>query len=199
MSWGAEQSGRGLCGLEMALMSTDKKKATDSNFLNVASLDWTAITEELDSRGCATVGPLLTERQCERIISSYDEQSFFRSTVVMARHGFGRGEYKYFSYPLPRIVQDLRTELYGSLAGIANRWNSIFRRRDSLSQDPQSVLRSLPSRCSIQTNATAVEIWRRRFQLSSSRPIRKARVSVADRLPIVEARDRFHGRRVCLD
>jgi hypothetical protein len=89
----------------------------------VAALDWTSIGTQLDQFGCATTGPLLSADECAAISSGYDDDKIYRSRVIMARHGFGRGEYKYFAYPLPEVVASLRASLYPPLAGIANRWN----------------------------------------------------------------------------
>jgi uncharacterized protein len=86
------------------------------------NLDWTRITAELDARGWALTGPVLTPETCAKAASLYAEEAPFRSRVVMARHGFGRGEYKYFAYPLPETVQRLRAGLYPPLAAIANDW-----------------------------------------------------------------------------
>ena len=88
-----------------------------------AVLDWTRIASELDEHGCALTGPLLPAETCTQLIDSYDDDTRFRSKIVMARHGFGRGEYKYFADPLPRTVAALRTRFYPPLAEIANRWN----------------------------------------------------------------------------
>ena len=85
-------------------------------------LDWTALQERLDDDGVATTAPLLTPRQCADVIAMYDEDALFRSTVVMARHAFGEGSYRYFADPLPPLVQQLREELYPPMAAIANRW-----------------------------------------------------------------------------
>src|SRR5258706_13008237 len=90
----------------------------------VGMLDWTAVSMHLDEHGWAMVETLLTADECETIAGLYDDHGRFRSRVVMARHGFGRGEYKYFTYPLPDIVADLRTAIYPRLAPIANRWNA---------------------------------------------------------------------------
>lgn len=87
-----------------------------------ARLDWIRIAAELDERGWALTGPLLRPETCAAIADLYPRDEGFRSRVVMARHGFGRGEYKYFSYPLPEVVQRLRQGLYGPLSAIANRW-----------------------------------------------------------------------------
>jgi uncharacterized protein len=92
----------------------------------VAALDWAALAAELDACGRAVVGPLLTADECATFEALYDEAGPFRSTIVMARHGFGRGEYKYFAYPLPEAVAALRTALYPPLAAIANRWNAAL-------------------------------------------------------------------------
>jgi uncharacterized protein len=81
------------------------------------------IEAELDARGCATVSGLLTASECEELAGLYDDEERFRSRVVMARHGFGRGEYKYFTYPLPELVGELRESLYPPLVAVANRWN----------------------------------------------------------------------------
>ncbi len=92
----------------------------------VAALDWAGIGAELDAHGCASTGPLLTAEECQSQIDGYDSDRLFRSRVIMARHGFGRGEYKYYAYPLPHITAALRTALYPSLAEIANRWNEAM-------------------------------------------------------------------------
>jgi uncharacterized protein len=87
-------------------------------------LDWPALAEGLDRRGFVVTPPLLTPRQCADLSALFDAEGVFRSTVVMARHQFGEGTYRYFGYPLPPVVQRLRTTLYPPLAGIANRWAS---------------------------------------------------------------------------
>jgi uncharacterized protein len=88
----------------------------------VAALDWERIAAELDARGCATTGALLTPAECSALAATYPDEAAFRSHVIMARHGFGKGEYKYFSRPLPDMVDGLRTSLYPQLAPVANRW-----------------------------------------------------------------------------
>ena len=89
----------------------------------VSALDWSSISDELDADGCAVIKDVLTPDECASLASMYADDQRFRSRVVMARHGFGRGEYKYFAYPLPPLVEGLRTALYPLLAEIANRWN----------------------------------------------------------------------------
>jgi hypothetical protein len=92
----------------------------------VAALDWAAISARLDASGCATTGALFAPAECAALAQTYDSDAAFRSRIVMARHGFGRGEYKYFGYPLPALVAELRAALYPRLAEIANRWNEAM-------------------------------------------------------------------------
>jgi uncharacterized protein len=89
----------------------------------VAALDWPHIVAELDTNGCAVINALLTAEECASLAALYPSDEHFRSRVVMARHGFGRGEYKYFAAPLPAPVAELRATLYPRLAELANRWN----------------------------------------------------------------------------
>jgi hypothetical protein len=89
----------------------------------VGSLDWRRVAADLDAQGCAPMEALLTPEECRALAALYAEDGIFRSRVVMARHGFGQGEYKYFAYPLPALIAELRTALYPRLAPIANRWN----------------------------------------------------------------------------
>jgi len=84
--------------------------------------DWGLTAAELDGQGWSVLPGLISPADCDRITGLYDQDDIFRSTVVMARHGFGRGEYRYFSYPLPRQVERMRTALYPHLAAIANGW-----------------------------------------------------------------------------
>jgi uncharacterized protein len=94
---------------------------------SVIELDWQRISDELDAHGNAVVGGLISPTECRDVAATYPNDELFRSRVVMSRHGFGRGEYKYFRYPLPKLVATLRTELYPYLASVANRWNSLMR------------------------------------------------------------------------
>jgi hypothetical protein len=92
----------------------------------VAALDWPALAAALDRDGHAVMPALLTEAECQALAAAYDRDAQFRSKVVMERHGFGRGEYKYWAYPLPEAVARLRTVLYPPLAAIANRWSEAL-------------------------------------------------------------------------
>jgi hypothetical protein len=92
----------------------------------IAALDWARIPAELDGFGAATTGPLLTPEECGSLAALYGREDGFRSRVVMARHGFGRGEYRYFANPLPALVGGLRDALYPWLAPVANAWNAAM-------------------------------------------------------------------------
>ena len=92
----------------------------------VGAYDWTKVAEHLDAHGWAGFPKLLTTSEAAGIAGLFDDDRLFRSHIIMAKHGFGRGEYKYFSYPLPDTIADLRTALYPRLAPIANRWNETM-------------------------------------------------------------------------
>jgi hypothetical protein len=92
----------------------------------VDALDWTRIGSDLDGRGSAVIEGLLAPDECEALTALYPDDAHFRSRIVMGRHGFGRGEYKYFTYPLPAVIAALRPALYAPLSAIANRWNEAM-------------------------------------------------------------------------
>ena len=89
----------------------------------IAMLDWPRLVADLDVHACASAPSLLAPDRCQALVDTYAVEARFRRRIVMAQHGFGQGEYKYFAYPLPDIIAELRTALYPRLAGIANRWN----------------------------------------------------------------------------
>ena len=97
----------------------------------ISNLDWNWLVEEIDRQGWATTPALLTDTEREALIAGYDDEARFRSTVVMARHGFGQGEYRYFAYPLPPLIQQLRENLYERLVPLANRWREALGAADS--------------------------------------------------------------------
>jgi hypothetical protein len=92
----------------------------------VKRLDWERVSHDLDAQGSAMIERLLSPDACQAIARLYPQDGLFRSRVVMQRHGFGRGEYKYFSYPLPDLIAELRTSVYPHLVPIANRWNTAM-------------------------------------------------------------------------
>jgi hypothetical protein len=90
------------------------------------SIDWAQTEADLEAHGCAVLKHLLTPQQCRDLASVYPEERLFRSRIVMGSHGFGRGEYKYFAYPLPELIAQLRPALYARLYGLANCWNAAM-------------------------------------------------------------------------
>jgi uncharacterized protein len=103
--------------------STAKQKSIAERVRAVA---WEQVLPELDDQGNTKIGRILTAGECQQISSLYRQDNLFRSTVVMQRHAFGRGEYRYFNYPLPDIIASLRTAVYPFLVPIANRWNKAL-------------------------------------------------------------------------
>ncbi|HYG85918.1 MAG TPA: 2OG-Fe(II) oxygenase [Azospirillum sp.] len=110
--------------------STDRPTAADltgeSLKGRLEALDWPGVSADLDARGWAMIDKLLNSEECDAIAKLYGQSEGFRSHVVMARHGYGRGEYKYFAYPLPGLIEALRTVIYPHLAPIANRWHEAM-------------------------------------------------------------------------
>ncbi|WP_354053421.1 2OG-Fe(II) oxygenase [Bradyrhizobium sp. LB12.1] len=111
-------------------MTATARKSTLQSPIDLAThvdtLDWPQIAGDLDAQGCAVLKGLLTPEQCRATAALYPDDTHFRSRIVMGRHGFGRGEYKYFSYPLPDLIAQLRPTLYAHLQGVANRWNEAM-------------------------------------------------------------------------
>lgn len=110
-------------------MSADARTTTPASAAlpteaRVSGYDWKALAGELNDYGCAVLPKLLFPDECRDLAALYAEESHFRSHVRMARHGFGKGEYRYFKYPLPDLVKGLRTALYPYLANVANEWNA---------------------------------------------------------------------------
>ncbi len=103
-------------------MQTDPPARRAAGEASIATLDWPALAAELDAQGSAVLQGLLSPAECAGLAALFPEERHFRSHVHMARHGFGRGEYRYFGYPLPDLIQRLRTALYPPLAAVANGW-----------------------------------------------------------------------------
>lgn len=92
----------------------------------IGSLDWDRLYDDLDTDGACTIRGLLTDEECDKIAALYEDEELFRSKVVMARHNYGKGEYKYFGYPLPSMVAWLRTHVWPKLVPVAHRWNEAM-------------------------------------------------------------------------
>ncbi len=93
---------------------------------HIAGIDWAAVGSDLDAQGAAVIEKLLPPDECRELAALYSRDDRFRSTVTMARHGFGRGEYRYFRYPLPPLIAGLRAALYPRLVPVANRWHEAM-------------------------------------------------------------------------
>jgi hypothetical protein len=106
----------------------------------IASLDWEQIATNLDQRGCAAAGTILQPDECDAIAAMYENRERFRSRIVMARHGFGSGEYKYFAYPLPETIAELRFSFYTHLTATANRWNGSLGIEDRYPEDHDAFI-----------------------------------------------------------
>lgn len=106
----------------------------------VEAVDWLGVRNDLDAQGWAIAPKLLTEAEADSLTGLYQREHGFRSHIIMSRHGFGRGEYKYFSYPLPRVIQSLRTAAYSKLAPIANQWSERMREKVRFPADHAAFL-----------------------------------------------------------
>lgn len=107
----------------MTIHSLNTERAGRSAESRVSAQDWRSLVSELNAQGCTVMPGLLSAEECADIAALYPHEEHFRSHVVMARHGFGKGEYRYFKYPLPDLINGLRTALYPQLATVANDWN----------------------------------------------------------------------------
>ncbi len=110
----------------MTAMAKIREASAPGTATRLATIDWQDVGRELDAQGCAVLAGLLSADECRALAALYPQDALFRSRVVMARHGFGKGEYKYFAYPLPEPIGSLRPALYAPLAAIANRWNETM-------------------------------------------------------------------------
>ena len=108
----------------------------------IAGLEWGRLEQDIEQRGWATTGPMLTGEECAALADAYDDDTLFRSTVVMARHGFGQGEYRYYSYPLPALIQGLRGALYERLVPLANRWRPALGIEQAFPDDHSAYLKA---------------------------------------------------------
>lgn len=109
----------------------------------LTTTDWQAVTESMNEKGYTLIRKILTEEQCEELIQTYDNENLYRKTVVMERYRFGLGEYKYFNYPLPEIIQTIRETVYPQLAPIANLWMKMLK----IDKSFPDTLEELKSQC----------------------------------------------------
>jgi len=92
----------------------------------ISGIDWQRVTEEVNEKGYALVSQFLPNQYCEELIGEYDNSDLYRKTITMERHGFGQGQYKYFKYPLPDLIQTVRRAIYPKLTPVANTWMRVL-------------------------------------------------------------------------
>jgi hypothetical protein len=160
-----------------------KRHPTD----RVGGIDWARAGSDLDEQGWAVLPQLLRAEECEAVAALYDEERLFRSRIVMARHGFGQGEYKYFAYPLPPLVAELRQSLYPHLAPIANRWHEAmalpvrfparhaeFVKRCHAAGQTRPTVRATTTRCTRTSMASRCSLCRSRSCCRARSPSSRA-------------------------
>jgi hypothetical protein len=108
--------------MNLALTTAVAEAATQTPLPQLDAVDWTQVAADLDAQGAAVIKSLIPPQVCRALASSYAQDDLFRSRVVMARHGFGRGEYRYVRYPRPDLISTLRAQVYPRLVPLANRW-----------------------------------------------------------------------------
>ncbi len=109
-----------------------KQKSVDMEQLNysdrIKAVDWDSVTESMNDRGYAVLPELVSKEECLALINNYNTDALYRKTITMERYRFGLGEYKYFAYPLPELIQQIREEIYPLLSPIANKWMEVLRK-----------------------------------------------------------------------
>lgn len=165
----------------------------------IAALDWTRIRAELDEFGCARTGPVLDAGECAGLSTGYAHDAAFRSRVVMARHGYGRGEYRYFAYPLPEIVASLRTALYPRLAPIANHWAGLLGDDASYPVDLGVFLERCHGAGQSRPTPLILKYGPGDYNRLHQGPLRRARLPAPGHLPALPAEPRFQRRRARAD
>ena len=125
----------------------------------ISNLDWCALGGELDARGYALPGKLLGAQDCRDLVEAYDQEALYRSRVVMKRHNFGLGEYRYFSYPLPDLIGRLRAAAYGFLAPLANRWAERMKQDVRYPGDLESFLAVCHAQEQVRTTTACTRIF----------------------------------------
>ncbi len=161
---------------------------TDNIVERIGRFDWSQLREALNGQGNAVLKGLLSPEEARALSSLYPADTNFRSRVVMARHGFGRGEYKYFGYPLPHLIETLRTGLYTQLAPIANEWNTAMKIPVQYPATHAEFIQRCHDAWPDKANAPIARIWHRGFQLSAPGPLWRACVPDPNSIPAVRTR-----------
>jgi hypothetical protein len=177
--------------VETVSSSTEPKSIAE----RVSAIVWNQVLQDLDAQGNAKINRILTADECQSLTDLYEKDEMFRSTVVMQHHGFGRGEYRYFKYPLPAVVASLRTNVYPHLVQIANHWNEAMH----IDIRYPKQLAGFIERChqaGQKTDTINAPVQTRRLQLSAPGPLWRTRVSASTHCSFVRTEQRFHRRRV---
>jgi len=127
--------------MKQSVATQSPPSAASTAETRVVAYDWASVAADLDAYGCAVLPKLLSPQESRAVAALYPEESHFRSHIHMARHGFGRGEYRYFKYPLPNLLGGLRTALYPQLADVANGWNGRMGLDERYPDDHASFLK----------------------------------------------------------
>jgi hypothetical protein len=127
-------------GAQLAEANSGSSRGSGSIEERFENVDWTRVHADLDAQGWAIVRKLFSPDEADSVASLYSQEEGFRSHIIMSRHGFGRGEYKYFSYPLPPLVNAVRSAAYSRLAPIANQWNERLKQEIRFPPDHQTFL-----------------------------------------------------------
>ena len=161
-----------------------------------ATYDWEALAGELDGYGCAVLPRLLAPEECRAIAALYPDERHFRSHIVMARHGFGKGEYRYFKYPLPDLLGGLRTRALSAPRRRGQCMERSHGARRALSRRACGVSQAVPRRRPGASDPAAAAVRDGRFQLPPPGPLRRPGVPDPGRNPALGARGGLHRRRV---
>ena len=165
----------------------------------LGALDWPAIDRDLDAYGCAVAPKLISPETCRELQALYPEDARFRSRIVMAKHGFGKGEYKYFAYPLPEPIVALRRGLYARLAPLADRWNAAMGISVRYPAEHEAFLKRCHEAGQTRPTPLLLALRPRRLQLPAPGRLWRASFSVAGRDPALRAGPRLHRRRIRAD
>ncbi len=156
----------------------------------VGAADWPALAAALDEHGYATL-PLLGAEECRALRALYDDDDAFRRRIVMQRHAYGSGEYKYFRYPLPELVEGLRCAIYPHLAPVAERWRERLREPSRFPPTLGWLSRRMPSRGPAAADAADAEIRPRRLQPAAPGSLWRAGLPIAVDGAAQRSADRF--------
>ena len=180
-------------------LSNVEREHSESGEFRIERYDWDVIGSDLRAFGAAVLDKLLTPGECEAISALYPREEHFRSHIHMARHGFGRGEYRYFKYPLPSLIAELRAELYARVMTFANEWNARMNVTVRYPEAHADYLTLCHRAGQTRPTPLLLRYGPGRLQLSASGFVRRPRLSSASHGFAVGAGPGFRRRRICAD